>query len=236
MTFPSTAFVLGAGLGTRLRPLTDACPKPLLALQGRPMITHSFAHLRNMGVKRIVINTHHAAERYLEMFPSGRWEDCELVFCHEPVLLDTAGGLKNAENLLPKGESIWIYNGDIVTTLPLRQLWHAHTKGKNEVTLALRSEGGLQNVALAAEGAIMDFRNRLGNQNYPQYLYTGIGLVTADFFNRLVPGRIESLVEVWLRMIQAGNGKLGGVVLDEGTWCDVGTLAEYEKMNGMGGA
>ena len=87
-----TAFVLGAGLGTRLRPLTNDWPKPLLPIGGRPTITYAFEQLKALGVERVIINTHHRAERYDEAFPDNTWEGLELVFRHEPVLLETGGG------------------------------------------------------------------------------------------------------------------------------------------------
>ena len=62
--FVKTAFVLGAGLGFRLRPLTENCPKPLLPVRGRPLITYALDHLRSVGIRRFIINTHHCACRY----------------------------------------------------------------------------------------------------------------------------------------------------------------------------
>jgi mannose-1-phosphate guanylyltransferase len=91
----NTAFILGAGLGTRLRPLTENTPKPLLEIGGRPIITYAMAHLRAVGIKRFIVNTHHCAEQYQENFPDSNWQDIPITFRHEPVLLDTAGGIKN---------------------------------------------------------------------------------------------------------------------------------------------
>ena len=95
-----TAFILGAGLGTRLRPLTEKCPKPLLKIGGRPIITYAMDHLMKVGVDRFIVNTHHASEIYLEAFPDRGWGGVPIIFRHEPVLLETAGGLKNIEDLL----------------------------------------------------------------------------------------------------------------------------------------
>ncbi|HQP25897.1 MAG TPA: sugar phosphate nucleotidyltransferase, partial [Smithellaceae bacterium] len=70
----NTAFILGAGLGTRLRPLTENTPKPLLPIGGRPIITYAMEHLREAGVKRFIVNTHHCAQKYAEAFPEGSWQ------------------------------------------------------------------------------------------------------------------------------------------------------------------
>ena len=121
-----TAFILGAGLGTRLRPLTENTPKPLLEIGGRPIITFAMAHLWAVGIKRFVVNTHHCAEKYAEAFPENNWKGIPITFRHEPVLLDTAGGIKNIEDLIAGDECIIVYNGDIITNLPIELLIRKH--------------------------------------------------------------------------------------------------------------
>ena len=114
-----TAFILGAGLGTRLRPLTEECPKPLLEIGGRPIITYAMDHLLKIGVDRFIVNTHHHPEVYLNKFPERQWRNVPICFRHEPVLLDTGGGLKNIEELLEGDEAIICYNGDVIADFPL---------------------------------------------------------------------------------------------------------------------
>ena len=91
------AFVLGAGLGTRLKGLTERRPKPLIPIYGKALITFAFDQLITAGAGRIVINTHHCHEAYEAAFPEGVYRGARLIFEHEPVLLETAGGIKNAE-------------------------------------------------------------------------------------------------------------------------------------------
>jgi GTP:adenosylcobinamide-phosphate guanylyltransferase len=123
---PRTAFVLGAGLGTRLRPLTNRRPKPLIPVANRPLITHAFDHLIAAGVERFVVNTHWCAERYAEFFPDGKWRGHPITFVHEsPEVLETAGGIWHARAHL--GDSPFIvYNGDILSDLPLAPALDAH--------------------------------------------------------------------------------------------------------------
>src|SRR5512136_865999 len=114
-----TAFILGAGLGTRLRPLTERLPKPLLEMGGRPIITYAMDHLLKHGVDRFIVNTHHCPEVYLEKFPDRQWHGAPIFFRHEPILLETEGGMKNIEDLLREDQAFFCYNGDIITDLPL---------------------------------------------------------------------------------------------------------------------
>ena len=230
-----TAFILGAGLGTRLRPLTENLPKPLLPVGGRPLITYVMDHCLSIGVERFIVNTHHCAEAYDKDFSGRNWRGTPILFRHEPVLLDTAGGLKNIEDLLAKDDvTILVYNGDILSDLPLSRLLAAHAAGGSEVTLALRSDGPLRNVCLDAKGAICDFRDLLGNPGFRRCLFTGIYMVEKRFLRRLTPGKIESVVPVFVEMIREAPGSVASVVIDEGTWEDVGDIPAYERIKAGG--
>ncbi len=227
-----TAFILGAGLGVRLRPLTDTCPKPLLPLGGRPIITHAMEHLLTAGVERFIVNTHHLAPVYHQVFPDSRWQGIPIVFRYEPCLLDTAGGLKNIEDLLEGDEGLLVYNGDVVSDLPLQRLLAAHQEGGREVTLALRSSGVPLNVCIGEQAAICDFRGVLGARG-KNCLFTGIYIVQKRFLARLEPGRPESVIDVFLRMIRENTGDLAGLIIDDGMWHDAGSLEEYEQLKGI---
>ncbi len=225
-----TAFLLGAGLGVRMRPLTDDCPKPLLPMGGRPIITHAMDHLLTVGIERFIVNTHHRAEVYGRAFPDCRWRGVPIVFRHEPTLLDTGGGLKNIEDLLGAEDMLLVYNGDILTDLPLARLIGAHVRNGAEASLALRSEGPLRNVALGAGDAVCDMRGRLGDPDGKKCQFTGIYMIRRRFLDRLVPGKAESVVEGFLRAIRESPGSVAGVVIDEGSWRDIGSPEEYGQL------
>src|ERR1700745_3874933 len=94
------AFVLAAGLGTRLRPLTEDLPKPLIPIFQKPLITFAFDHLIGLGVTTFIVNTPHRPERFREAFPDGNYRNFPIELVHEPVRLETGGGIKNVEKLL----------------------------------------------------------------------------------------------------------------------------------------
>lgn len=226
-----TAFILGAGLGMRLRPLTNTCPKPLLPIRGRPMILYIFERVAQIGIERIILNTHHCAEKYAEIFPNKKWKNMPLIFRHEPVLLDTGGGIKNIEDLIGDEENILVHNGDVVTDLPLEKLIAHHFDAKNEVTLALRSKEHPKHIGFNKEsGKIEGIRGNLNEHDLIECLFTGIYVVNRKFLRRLEKGKVKSVIPIFQQMIEEDKGALGGIILDEGKWLDAGTLEEYERI------
>ncbi len=229
-----TAFVLGAGLGTRLRPLTDTLPKPLVPVGRRPLVTFAFDHLiADAGVARFVVNTHHLPDAYPAAFPDGTYRGRPLAFRHEPVLLETAGGIGNVADLLPAAEPFLVYNGDILTDLPLGPLLDAHRAGGAEVTLALRAGRAGEPCHLAfdpAAGRVTDIRNALNTGAPTPYVFAGVYVVSPAFLARIPPGEKLSVIPVWLAMLRRGE-PLGGVVLDDGEWRDLGTRGELLRVH-----
>ena len=223
----SQAFVLGAGLGTRLRPLTNHCPKPLIPVANRPLMTYAFDHLQGVGVERFVVNTHWRADVFREVFPEPHYGSSPIALREEkPEVLETAGGIKNVEDLLGD-QPFWVYNGDILSTLPLEPALRAHRAAGNEVTLVLRSKDGPLQVSWdESTGLIADLGRRLQPDRTPGYLFTGIYLVEPAFLRRIPAATKISVVPIFCEMIKEG-ARLGGVVIDDGEWFDLGSRAQY---------
>ncbi|MDR1726753.1 MAG: nucleotidyltransferase family protein [Acidobacteriota bacterium] len=231
-----TAFILGAGLGTRLRPLTEDCPKPLLEAGGRPVVTYAMDRLIEAGVERFIVNTHHRPEVYGEKFPDRRWRGREIVFRHEPELLDTAGGLKNVEDLLDGDEAVICHNGDVYADFPLAGLVASHERHRPEATLALRSRGPLLNVSVTGgddgDGGceVCDLRGALGTPGARDCLFTGIYAMETSLLRRIEAGKPESIVTIFLQSIAGRRGSIRGKVVDDGVWLDIGTIDAYEGL------
>jgi mannose-1-phosphate guanylyltransferase len=224
------AFVLGAGLGTRLRPLTDDLPKPLVPIFQKPLINFAFDHLIDFGITKFFVNTHHQPERFAETFPRSTYRDRKIEFSHEPELLETAGGIANIVDSLEK-KPLLLYNGDILTDLPIASLIENHFRAGNLVTLALRSGAGPRQIAFnPASGRIIDIRNQVGTGAPEEFVFTGIYIVDRKFVDLLERGVKRSVIPVFLELIRRGE-KLGGAVIDEGRWWDVGNREAYLQLH-----
>jgi len=228
-----TAFVLCAGWGKRLQPLTNQIPKPLVPICGIPLCQFALARIAAAGVERIVINTHRLADEFIRLFPeyprSSYFRGVPVLFRHEPVLLETAGGLKNIEDLLLPGP-VLVHNGDILAELDLPALFAAHEKSGALCTLALRSSGGPLQVGFDKQtGLVTDIRGELGS-SAPRFLYTGVCVVDPALLPRIPSGEPLSFVPVWLAALRAGE-KIAGMVLDDGIWRDIGNVEEYLRIH-----
>jgi NDP-sugar pyrophosphorylase family protein len=216
------AFVLGAGLGKRLRPLTDDLPKPLVPIFGKPLITFAFDHLAAVGVQSFVVNTHHLPGRLATAFAGGRYRERPVRLMHEPVLLETGGGIKNAQPALGAGPFL-VYSGDVLTDLPLEPLIEEHFRSGNDVTLAVRETGLARDVA-CRDGRVLDIGNRYGHPG--NYDYANVSVWSSAIFNRIAPGEKISFIPILAEWIGAG-GKIGGVISNAGRWFNLGSKAEY---------
>jgi mannose-1-phosphate guanylyltransferase len=228
-----TAFVLCAGWGERLQPLTNQIPKPLVPICGIPLCEFALARIVQAGIERIVINTHRLPGEFIRLFPEypkpSHYGGVPVFFRHEDVLLETAGGLKNVADLLLPGP-VLVHNGDILAEIDLGALFSAHAAGGASCTLALRSSGGPLQVGFdAASGLVTDVRGELGS-SAPRFLYTGVCVASPDFLRRIPAGRPVSFVPVWLEVLRSG-GKIAGVVLDDGIWRDIGNIGEYMRVH-----
>jgi NDP-sugar pyrophosphorylase family protein len=216
------AFVLGAGLGLRLRPLTEDLPKPLVPIFGKPLITFALDHLAAAGVKSFVINTHHLPAAFDGLFGDGRYGDLPVRLVHEPVLLETGGGIKNAQPYFGTGPFI-VYSGDVLTDLSLEPLIEEHLRSGNDVTLAVRETGFATNVAFR-NGRILDIGNRYGHPG--NYDYANVSVWNSSIFDRIPAGKKISFIPILAKWIGEG-GKIGGVLLQDGRWFNLGSKVEY---------
>ena len=220
------AFVLAAGLGNRLRPLTEHRPKPLVPIFQKPLITFAFDHLLASGVEKLVVNTHRIPELFIAAFPSGQYGGAALSFIHEPNLLETGGGLKNAEALFDP-EPFLVYSGDILTDFRLEPLIAKHFRAGNDVTLALRQTGLGKDIALR-DGRVIDIGNKYGKAG--EFDFANVSVWSPAIFRRIPRPDKISFIPILADWIGQG-GKIGGLVVEDGRWFNIGSCDQYLEVH-----
>ena len=222
------ALLLTAGLGTRLRPLTDVRAKPAIPVAGEPLVRRIIAWLVAQGVDNLVLNLHHRPETLTAVVGDGADLGARVRYSWEPRILGSAGGPRLARPLVG-ADAFLIVNGDTLTDLDLSRLWAAHAASGARVTLALVPNvefmryGG---VRLDADRRVTGFA-RPGPASEGTYHFIGLQIAGASVFDAVTPGEpASSIGGVYDALIQAQPGSVRGLVCDAAFW-DVGTVADY---------
>ena len=217
------AFVLGAGLGARLRPLTDDLPKPLIPIFQKPLISFVLDHLIDSGVQSFVINTHRLPNLFHDFFWENTYDGHSVTLAHEPDLLETGGGIKNVEDILRK-EPFIVYSGDILTDVALEPLIAEHFRAGNYVTLGLRRNTGLGAGVVMRDGRVVEISTKSNPKE--NFDYANISVWNPEIFGRIPAKRKISFIPILIDWINHG-GTIGGLALDDGNWFNIGSRKQY---------
>lgn len=220
------AFILGAGLGTRLEPLSLILPKPLMPVFQKPLVQHTMDSFMKAGVTEFIINTSTLEFAWDKAFPypDPQYRGCPVTFSHEDEPLDSGGGVKNILPLWKEGPLI-VHNGDILTDIPLADLLAEHRRSGNLLTMALRSIDGKRNVGFdESTGRITDMRHALGI-NPGTHQFAGTYIMEAEVAHLFPADDKFSIFPIWLELIK--QGRAGGVVFDWANWHEIGTPQGY---------
>lgn len=229
MSTPAHALVLTAGLGTRLRPLTDVRAKPAIPVGGEPMIRRVVRWLVLNRVSDIVLNLHHLPHTVAAVMGDGSDLSARVRYSWEqPLVLGTAGGPRQALSIIGT-DTFFLVNGDTLTDLDLPSLGEACEGTPALVTLALvpnREPHRYGGVQLDAERQVTGFVPR-GRSAVGSYHFIGVQLVHVDAFRALPAGQpAQSIGGVYETLIATRPGAIRGVVTDAAFW-DIGTVSDY---------
>jgi len=225
------AMILAAGLGTRLRPLTDTLPKPLLPIAGHPLIVWNLLLLRRHGVTDVIINLHHLGHLIEEALGDGSPFNMRIAYSKEPMLLGTGGGLKQVEPFF-NGEPFFVLNGDTLFDLDLGAMAVAHRRSRAVATMALRADPdpdrwGAVEVDARQYVIRINGRGRTAGGPASKRMFAGVHLMHPRLLADVTPGRESSIIEAYVRAIQGGE-TVAGIELS-GYWSDIGTPERYAQ-------
>jgi mannose-1-phosphate guanylyltransferase len=228
------ALILCAGLGTRLRPLTEQLPKSLFPILGKPLLAIIINHLQDAGVEKIAVNTHHLPQS-IEVFLSQQPHLCSQIYIsHEPKILGTAGAIGQLKKFFHDDNFFILYNGDILTDLALRPVLKKHQDERPLITMILHDRPPLNNVTINETGDIIDLRGVLGvlpECPYQRFAYTGISIVSREFIDYCPDKNFADLIEILLEIILHKKGRVLGYLADNPYWQDIGTIEDYYRVH-----
>jgi len=203
------AFILSAGLGTRLRPITNEIPKALVKINGVPLIEHVIKRLKANGCERFIINLYHYADKVIKFLASKNYLETDITISDESgQLLDTGGGLKKISWFFNPGESFIVHNVDVISDFDITELYKNHLSNGKTATLAVQKRESSRYFLFDEEKNLCGWENiKTGEQkitrkpigNLEQFAFSGIHCVNSRIFNFFPEGNVFSLVDLFLK-------------------------------------
>ncbi len=222
-----SAFILAAGLGERLMPITRHIPKPLLPVLGTTTLESVLQKITAIPIYNIAVNLHHKRELIEGWLKQSPYLD-KLRLFHEDPILGTGGALKNAEYFL-KGGPFLVHNSDILSGIDIGKLLDSHISSGNIATLAVHNHPDFNRLEVDTAGMLTGFiscRKWLIDGWRPA-AFTGIAVYQPEFLKFLPPGN-SSVVDAWFAAISAGHA-IGTLDVTGTYWTDVGTPSSYAQ-------
>lgn len=235
------AMILAAGLGTRLRPLTNDRPKALVEIGGRTLLEITLTRLASFGVREIIINVHHFADLVIQYLKTKDNFGLQVEISREELLLDTGGGLKKASWFFLQDpnrldEPFLLHNVDVVSTIDFQRLLKFHCDNRALATLAVQERESSRYLLFDEQGELCG--RRIGRDQEPELVratpnpqalaFSGIHLISPRLLAQMTEEGVFSIIATYLRL--AGQGeRILAFRADEFYWRDLGKLEDLRK-------
>lgn len=230
------AMILAAGLGTRLRPLTDSRPKALIEISGRTLLEITLTRLRRFGVNEVIVNVHHFADMIVDYLKANQNFRMTIEVSREDVLLDTGGGLKKASWFFKNDpEPFILHNVDVISTIDLARLIKFHVAMKALATLAVQERQSSRYLLFDRQFQLCG--RKIGDNppeivrpsaNLQPEAFCGIHIISPRLLPMMKEKGVFSIIDCYLRLAREGRKILSRSV-DEYYWRDLGKLESVEK-------
>lgn len=221
--------IFAAGLGTRLRPLTNDRPKALVEVLGKTLLQHAIEHLKSFGITDIVVNIHHFGARVLEVLEQHQNFGCNIIISDErTALLETGGGLLKAKAHFEGEEAIVIYNVDVLSNIDVLKMLDYHKKNKALATLATRSRESSRYLLFNEQQQLCGWTNTKTKairhvrpaKNRQQYAFSGIHIINPLLLDLITQEGKFSITDTYLDLASQHN--IIAYPHDQDYWFDVG--------------
>jgi len=226
------AMILAAGLGTRLRPLTDNLPKPLLPLEGHPLIEYTLLLLRRNGLTDVMINLHYQGEKIRASLGDGSRLGMKIRYSEEPQILGTGGGIKNVQSYF-SDEPFLVINSDILVDVDLTRVIESHRRQNCAATMVLREDPDVEKWGPIGVDSQNRIRQLLGKPEWTgeplsKKMFTGIHVMGPRVLSYIPDGKFSNIVDAYIEMTRKGDRLMAHVCSDY--WMDIGTPDRYRTV------
>ncbi|MGH7597668.1 MAG: nucleotidyltransferase family protein [bacterium] len=232
------AMILAAGVGSRLRSLTDTCPKALIDLNGVPMLEIVLRRLINAGCNEVVINVFHLADMIVDFLHARNNFGIHIEISREAELLDTGGGLKKVADFFNDGQPFFMHNVDVLSNIDLNQMYRFHVENASLATLAVQDRITGRYFLFDEKGILGGWEsvkeNRIESAKAPtaslqRLAFNGIHVISPEIFPKMREEGSFSIIRTYLRL--AGEGeKILAFRMDDYYWRDLGRLEKLEEV------
>ena len=220
------AMILAAGLGTRLRPLTDNRPKALMPVANKPIIGRNIDYLKGYGIEKLVVNAHHNYQQIVDYLGNGEAFELTIDVRVEPEILGTGGGIKNTADFWDN-EPFIVINSDILTDINLEHAFAYHVKSGGLATLILHDCEPYNQIELDSNRNITHISKR---SQKGRLAFTGIHIMEPELLSHIPDKRFSDIIDCYLKLIHSGK-PIGAYLSEKHYWRDIGSVDSYIKAN-----
>lgn len=220
---PFSAVIMAGGQGTRLRPLTETTPKPMLPVGGKPLLEHTIDQLRTAGIRRVEITTHYLGEVIKQHFGDGANFGVAISYLRENEPLGTAGALSLREK---SDEPLLVVNGDVLSQVDVRAMLDFHNEHKAAMTVAVRRHKfEIPFGVVEIDG--VDIRGVSEKPTISYLINAGMYVLSGEALSLVPPGQHYDMTDL-IRDLTAAKRRVVGFPIEE-YWMDIGRLGDYQK-------
>ena len=216
------AMVLAAGLGTRLRPLTNSRPKALVEVGGRTLLEITLSRLKSFGVRDVIVNVHHFPDMIVEYLKAKENFGVHIEISREKVLLDTGGGLKKAGWFFQNNsaEPFILHNVDVITDIDLHRMLEFHQKHQAVATMAMQKRKTSRYLLFDAEGRLCG-KSSTPDPGFQSLGFSGIHVISPRLVSMMPSEEVFSIITCYLDLAARGE-RILAFPADEYSWKDMG--------------
>ncbi len=229
------AMILAAGLGTRLKPITNKIPKALVKIGKSTLLENCIDNLKLQGISDIIINVHHFADQITIFLEKKNYFDINILISDEKgKLLDTGGGLKKSASFFDDSKPFLLHNVDVISNLNLETVYKQHINSNAIATLAVRERKSSRYLLFNSENTLCGWKNIKTNEvkciadikHLNQFAFSGIHIIDPKIFSLMPNEEVFSMIDLYLEIMM--SEKINAFIDNDSFWIDVGNHKSLE--------